>query len=194
MVLLGLLLLAAAVVVAIEFILANRGPVTIKLWGWSWHNQDAYWLAVSGAIILVAAVIGLALMKAGGARQWRLRRERRDLAKENKRLNARSGRTDQPEQVTHERGSSTPQRTAAAEPAASAAYQQRAEPTSAAPQPRSAEEQRAPAAPSPGNAAPGAGTYPPAPAAGGYPQPSGEPYQGERGGPDPVKPWVEHPR
>lgn len=91
MVILGLLLLAAAVVVGIEVIIANTGPLTMHLWGWTW-TWDTFWLAVGGAVILLVGLIGLACIQAGAVRSRRLRRERRALADENRRLAARADR------------------------------------------------------------------------------------------------------
>ncbi len=86
MVLLGLILLAGAVVVAVELILANRAEISVTMWNQTWH-LDKFWLAVAGAAILLVGLLGLALMRAGAARSWRIRRERRELAAENRRLN-----------------------------------------------------------------------------------------------------------
>ena len=93
MMILGLILLAAAVVLGVEVIIANDATMTMHLWGWSWQ-MDAFWLAVGGAIILAVGLIGLALMQGGARRSRRLRRERRDLAAENRRLAARSERDE----------------------------------------------------------------------------------------------------
>jgi hypothetical protein len=81
------------VVLAIEVIIANDATMTMHLWGWSWQ-MNAFWLAVAGAIILVVGLLGLALMQGGARRTRRLRRERRDLAAENRRLAARSERDE----------------------------------------------------------------------------------------------------
>ncbi|PZS20321.1 MAG: hypothetical protein DLM57_01860 [Pseudonocardiales bacterium] len=92
MMVLGILLLAAAVVVAVELVLANHAhdsEINVHMWRWTWHF-DALWLAVLGAAILVVAVLGLAMMRAGGRRARRLRRERRELAAENRRLAERA--------------------------------------------------------------------------------------------------------
>lgn len=99
MVLLGLILLAAAVVAAVELILANRSSVSVSMWDWHWQ-MDKFWLAVVGAGILLAAVIGLGLMRSGFARSWRLRRERRELAAENRRLAEQSAMADAPREET----------------------------------------------------------------------------------------------
>jgi uncharacterized integral membrane protein len=86
---LGLILLAAAVVAAVELILANHGPFTFHMWSWTWHF-DAFWLAVIGAIVITAAWLGLVAMQMGFARGARLRRERRRLAAENEMLARRA--------------------------------------------------------------------------------------------------------
>src|SRR5437879_6042734 len=56
MFILGLLVLAASVVAAVELVLANHAPIDFHMWGWTWHF-DAFWLAVIGAIIVTAAWI-----------------------------------------------------------------------------------------------------------------------------------------
>ena len=89
MLVLGLLFLAAAVVAAVELIIANdTAQVTFHMWSWTWHF-DAFWLAVIGAAIVTVAWLGLAMMRLGSARAMRLRRERRELAKENAMLTKR---------------------------------------------------------------------------------------------------------
>jgi hypothetical protein len=90
MIILGILFLAAAAVAAIELIVANDGAtISLHMWRWTWH-VEAFWLAVVGAAVLVVALLGLGMLKAGSGRARRLRRERRDLAKENSRLAERA--------------------------------------------------------------------------------------------------------
>jgi hypothetical protein len=90
MIIVGLLLLAAAAVAAVELIVANdQAQITVHMWRWSW-TVDAFWLAVAGAAIVVAALLGLYMLKAGGKRERRMRRERRQLAKENRQLAERA--------------------------------------------------------------------------------------------------------
>ena len=86
---LGLLILAAAVVFGIEFVIANDSQVTFKLWNQTW-SMDAFWLGVMGAGFLLAVVIAVGLMRMSVARSTRMRAERRELAAENERLAARS--------------------------------------------------------------------------------------------------------
>ena len=86
---LGLLILAAAVVFAIEFVIANDSSMTFKLWNQSW-TMDAFWLGVMGAGFLLAIVVAVMLMRGSLARSWRLRSERKELAAENERLAARA--------------------------------------------------------------------------------------------------------
>lgn len=85
---LGLLVLAAAVVGSVELILANRQPVTLHMWNWTWH-MDMFWVAVIGAALITAAWLALGAMRVAAMHQVRLRRERRELAAENERLAAR---------------------------------------------------------------------------------------------------------
>jgi uncharacterized integral membrane protein len=90
MIIVGLLLLAVAAVAAVELIVANDdAPISVHMWRWSW-TVDAFWLAVAGAAILAAALLGLLILKAGSKRQRRLRRERRQLARENRQLAERA--------------------------------------------------------------------------------------------------------
>ena len=90
MLILGLLFLAAAAVAAVELVIANdTAQVTFHMWSWTWHF-DAFWLAVIGAAIITVAWLGLAMMRMGGTRAMRLRRERRELAKENAMLAQRA--------------------------------------------------------------------------------------------------------
>lgn len=90
MIILGLLLLAVALVAAVELIVANDdAKIAVDMWRWSW-TVDAFWLAVAGAAILAVALLGLWMLKAGSRRERRLRRERRELAKENRQLSERA--------------------------------------------------------------------------------------------------------
>ena len=93
MLLLGLLLLAVAVVVGVELVLANRAPMTIHLWNWDW-NVHAYGLAAWGGAIVLVAVLGLLMMSSAAGRKRRLRRERRELAAENRDLSVRADRAE----------------------------------------------------------------------------------------------------
>ena len=86
MIILGLIFLAAAVVAAVELVVANdNAQVAVHMWRWTW-TVDAFWLAVAGAAILVVGVLGLVCLRAGGKRGRRLRRERRELRAENRQL------------------------------------------------------------------------------------------------------------
>ena len=87
MVILGLVLLAAAAVAAVELILANDATIAVRMWHGTWHVH-LYWVAVAGAVILAVGVLALAMIRSGALRSRRLRRERRDLARENERLAA----------------------------------------------------------------------------------------------------------
>jgi hypothetical protein len=93
MLLLGLLLLAVAVVVGVELVLANRAPTTMHLWNWDW-NVHAYGLAAWGGAVVLVAMLGLLMMSSSAARKRRLRRERRELAAENRDLSVRAERAE----------------------------------------------------------------------------------------------------
>jgi uncharacterized membrane protein YciS (DUF1049 family) len=90
---LGLLVLAAAVIGGVELGLANRQPVVLRMWNWTWHI-DAFWLAVIGVGVIVMALIGLGTARLGLRHTLRMRRERRDLAAENARLADRARAMD----------------------------------------------------------------------------------------------------
>jgi hypothetical protein len=102
MFILGLLVLAASAVAAVELILANRGPMDFHMWSWSWQF-DTYWLAVIGAIIVTAAWIGMGLMKIAFGHARRIRREHRALAEENRLLAERAGAVETMEPMPPER-------------------------------------------------------------------------------------------
>jgi len=87
MIVVGLALIAAAVAAAVILIGQNRGAIDVHALGGNWH-VDAYWLMVVGFVILAAALLGLTIAQTGTAHVWRLRRERRELARENRRLSA----------------------------------------------------------------------------------------------------------
>lgn len=91
--LVGLILVAAAVVAAVELILANGQAVTLRMWHWTWH-LDMWGLAVTGAVILAVGLLGLGMMRISTVRMYRLRREHRALAAENRRLAARAEAVD----------------------------------------------------------------------------------------------------
>jgi uncharacterized integral membrane protein len=102
MIVVGFILIAAAVAAGVILIVQNRGAIDVHALGGSWH-VDAYWLLVAGLVILAVAILGLAIAKTAAARVWRLRRERRELARENRRLSA---------QVDASTGSASPPRAA----------------------------------------------------------------------------------
>ena len=87
MIVVGFILIAAAVAAAVILIVQNRGAIEVHALGGSWH-VDAYLLLVAGLVILAAALLGLAIAQTATAHVWRLRRERRELARENRRLSA----------------------------------------------------------------------------------------------------------
>jgi uncharacterized integral membrane protein len=87
MIVVGFILIAAAVAAAVILIVQNRGAIDVHALGGSWH-VDAYWLLVAGLVILAVAILGLVIIQTATAHVWRLRRERRELARENRRLSA----------------------------------------------------------------------------------------------------------
>lgn len=141
---LGLLVLAAAVVGSVELILANRQPVTLHMWNWTWH-MDMFWVAVIGAGLITAAWLALGAMRVAAMHQRRLRRERRELAAENERLAARVQGTDT---KTHRFGRNRPAQPQQypAQPVAQGAHTAPAAPPAAPP--AAVAPNTAPAAPS----------------------------------------------
>ena len=86
MLILGFLFLAVAVAAAIVLVVQNPHTV-VQLHGlgqtWTLH---LYWVLLIGLVIGAVAALGLALMRYGTTHSWRIRRERRALAAENRRL------------------------------------------------------------------------------------------------------------
>jgi membrane protein implicated in regulation of membrane protease activity len=95
MVLIGLLLIAAAVAAAIILIVQNDGTIAVHVFD-SDYNMAAYWLAVAGLAIMAVLALGLWAVRVGTGHQMRLRRERRELVRENRRLNERAATLDAP--------------------------------------------------------------------------------------------------
>ena len=85
MILVGLILVAAAVVVAALLIAQSAMYITVSALGWH-LTVHAYWLVVAGMVLTAAVLIGLTLIRGATARSARLRRERRALAHENEML------------------------------------------------------------------------------------------------------------
>jgi protein-S-isoprenylcysteine O-methyltransferase Ste14 len=95
MVVVGLVVLGVAVVAAVILIGQNGAVVPVHALGGVWTGH-LYWVLVAGMVLMAVAMFGLWLMKAAGNRAWRLRRERRALAAENRRLKRSSGAPSTP--------------------------------------------------------------------------------------------------
>jgi uncharacterized integral membrane protein len=93
MIIVGFVLLAAAVVIAAALIVQNPATVTVHAFN-QWWNVDMRWLVVTGLALTAIGLFGLGMMRLGGARYMRLRGERRALASENKRLAKRAAAAD----------------------------------------------------------------------------------------------------
>ena len=86
MFLVGLILFAAAAAGALIGIVQNRHLVIdVHALGQIW-TVHAYWVLVAGVIVAVVGLLGLGIMNRGAERSRRLRRERRALVRENRRL------------------------------------------------------------------------------------------------------------
>ncbi|MDQ1738785.1 MAG: hypothetical protein QOE53_437 [Pseudonocardiales bacterium] len=94
MVLIGLLLIAAAVAAAIILVVQNDGTIAVHVFD-NDYNVAAYWLAIAGLAIMAVLALGLWTIRAGAAHRLRLRRERRELVRENRRLSERAGTVGQ---------------------------------------------------------------------------------------------------
>jgi uncharacterized integral membrane protein len=114
MIVVGFVLLVAAVVVAIALIVQNPGVVTVHAFSWS-RDVEMRWLVVAGLALTAIGLLGLAMMRVGGARHARLRRERKALAVENKRLVRQAHAADVPP-VTGEPRYTVPASTASTAP------------------------------------------------------------------------------
>jgi hypothetical protein len=91
LVILGLALFAAAVAAAVILIVQNReGSVHLHAVGQVW-TVHIYWIVVAGLVIALVGVIGAAIIRAGIARNLRLRREHAELLAQNRRLAERLG-------------------------------------------------------------------------------------------------------
>jgi hypothetical protein len=82
----GLIVLAAAVGSAVILIVQNRGSVVgVHALGYTWIGH-LYWVLVAGLIIALVGVVGLAILRRGAARSRRMRRQRAALLARNERL------------------------------------------------------------------------------------------------------------
>jgi hypothetical protein len=131
MIVVGFVVLVAAVVVAIALIAQNPGMVTVHAFNWS-RNVEMRWLVVAGLALTAITLLGLAMMRVGGSRHARLRRDRKVLAAENKRLTREARTPDGPAVAAEPRspapGSMTPTAFSATAPrrtSASTATEQR---------------------------------------------------------------------
>ncbi|HST48646.1 hypothetical protein [Jatrophihabitans sp.] len=95
MVLIGLLLIAAAVAAAIILVVQNDGTITVHVFDADYHVA-AYWLAIAGLAIMAVLALGLWTLRVGAAHRIRLRRERRELLRENRRLSERAATAPDP--------------------------------------------------------------------------------------------------
>ena len=127
MIVLGLVVFAAAVAAAVILIAQNHDAMlNVHALGNSW-NVHAYWLVVAGLVIAVVAIIALAMIRGGGARYRRLRREHRALVRDHERLAdsyasehpASEDVVDRPVGAHHEPVATMAQRPATADPAGS---------------------------------------------------------------------------
>jgi hypothetical protein len=85
MIIVGFVLFAAVVVLAVALIVQNPATVPVRAFSQAW-NVDMRWLVVAGLALTAIGLFGLGMMRRGSARQLRLRGERRALMAENKRL------------------------------------------------------------------------------------------------------------
>lgn len=98
MIVFGLLLVVIAVAAAIILAVQNGQPIQLHVLG-AHFSVAAYWLAIAGLVIMAVFAIGLFAWRAGTRHAIRRRRERRELARENRRLTERN-ETLQSDQVT----------------------------------------------------------------------------------------------
>lgn len=95
MVVLGFILVAAAVAAVAVLITQNRTEiVSVHALGQTW-SMHMYWLIVGGLVIAAVALFGLMMVRAGSSRGWRMRQQRRALSQERKSLAAENDRLNQ---------------------------------------------------------------------------------------------------
>lgn len=82
MIVLGLILVLVAVVAGGVLAYENTDLVTLRAFGGEWQ-VNTYWIAVVGAAILLVAVLGVVMIRAGSRRGLRRRQERKQLEREN---------------------------------------------------------------------------------------------------------------
>lgn len=86
MVILGLLLLVGAVVLSLAVISSNTGAVETDLWGLTISNTSQALVFATGMITAAVGLLGVMMLLGGARRGRRLRRDRRALAREHRRL------------------------------------------------------------------------------------------------------------
>lgn len=86
MAILGLVLLVAAVAVTTGVIMENTTDVGVDLWGFHISNASLGYVFAAGVATGLIALLGLVLLVGGLKRSTRIRRERRALTAENRRL------------------------------------------------------------------------------------------------------------
>jgi len=99
MIVVGFVLFAAAIVIAVALIVQNPATVTVHAFDATW-NVDMRWLLVAGLALTAIGLFGLSMMRLGSARYMRLRGERRALAAENRRLAKRAAAADTASRTT----------------------------------------------------------------------------------------------
>lgn len=82
----GIVLLVVAGVLAVAVVTSNTGSTDIDLWGITVSNLSLGVVFLIGMVTTVVGVIGLVVTAGGLRRNRRLRKERRQLVQENKRL------------------------------------------------------------------------------------------------------------
>ena len=104
MIVLGLLLVVIAVAAAIILAIQNGDHIVVHVFG-SHFTVAAYWLAIAGLAIMAVFALGMSMWRAGTRHAIRLRRERRELARENRRLTERNAtlKADQADEPAAER-------------------------------------------------------------------------------------------
>lgn len=97
MVVIGLILLAAAVAAVAVLVTQNRSAmVDVHGLGYTWHVH-LYWVLVAGLVLAFVGFAGMAMMRAGAVHLNQARRERHGLVRENARLNRLATHVDQDE-------------------------------------------------------------------------------------------------
>lgn len=89
MLVLGLVIVAAAVVFCVAVLTSNTDAVDMDLWGMDISDLSLGAIFAAGLVTTAVALLGIVMVLTGMRRGQRMRKERRELVRENRRLTRR---------------------------------------------------------------------------------------------------------